>query len=125
MPIVVFCLKNEFDVTRERQVFQGLKAIFVLVRHTPEQQNAELTAKLNWFMEQLQLGRHRKYGASSKQSHAGEKQLSLFNEAEVEAQPMPAEPTVEKITYECRKKKSGQREALLKDLLKIKSYPLK
>jgi len=66
-------------------------------------------------MEQLRLNKHRKFGASSERSDSEYKQLSLFNEAEVEAQPVLAEPTIEKITYE-RRKKSGHREALFKDL---------
>jgi len=39
----------------------------------------------------------------------------LFNEAEKEAEPELAEPTVETITYKCRKQR-GRREAMLKDL---------
>lgn len=80
-----------------------------------EQQNAELTAKLNWIMEQLRLSKRRNYGASSEQLSPEARQLLLFNEAEAEAQLALAEPKIEKITYE-RRKKSGHREALLKDL---------
>ena len=79
-----------------------------------EQQNAELTAKLNWFTEQLRLSQHRQFGASSEKTLPAE-QLSLFNEAEAESKPDLPEPTVETITYQ-RKKQQGHREAILEDL---------
>lgn len=79
-----------------------------------EQQVAELNVKLKWFEEQLLLSKKRLYGASSEKTPA--EQLQLFNEAEVEAQPLLAEPTLEKITYERRRKQPGHREAVLKDL---------
>ncbi|OIQ57532.1 hypothetical protein MOTE_22120 [Moorella thermoacetica] len=49
-----------------------------------EQQNAELTAKLNWFMEQLRLSKKRQFGASSERTETFTRvpeQLMLFNEA--------------------------------------------
>ena len=79
-----------------------------------QQKNAELTAKVKWYEEQFRLSQQRKFGASSEKSDT--EQLSLFNEAEAEAQPLAAEPTLEKITYERRKKQPGQREAKLADL---------
>ena len=78
-----------------------------------KQQNAELAAKLNWLEEQFRLNQHKRFGRSSEQTIP--EQISLFNEAEVEAKPELAEPTVEEITY-TRRKKSGHREAILKDL---------
>lgn len=80
-----------------------------------EKQNAELNVKLNWFMEQFRKGKHQQFGASSERSVSDEQQLFLFNEAESEAQPLLAEPTMETITYN-RKKLQGQREKKLKDL---------
>jgi transposase len=80
-----------------------------------EQQNAELTAKLNWFMEQFRLSKQHQFGASSEKTAPGQEQLSFFNEAEAEAQPDLAEPTIETVTYQ-RKKQPGHREAILKDL---------
>ncbi|MGI6286759.1 hypothetical protein SEF58_13280, partial [Neomoorella humiferrea] len=50
-----------------------------------EQQNAELTAKLNWFMEQFRLSKKRQFGVSSERTEPLPEQLLLFNEAEVEA----------------------------------------
>jgi outer membrane receptor for ferrienterochelin and colicin len=57
------------------------------------QQNAELTAKVNWLMEQFRLSQHNKFGSSSERVADGQEQLSLFNEAEVEAKPDLLEPT--------------------------------
>ena len=78
-----------------------------------KQQVAELTAKLQWFEEQFRLSRQQRFGRSSEQTDS--EQLRLFNEAEVEAKRELAEPTVEEITY-TRRKKRGQREAMLKEL---------
>jgi len=80
-----------------------------------EQENAELTAKLNWFMEQFRLSKHRQFGASSEKTAPGYEQPSLFNEAEAESRPDEPEPTMETITYR-RKKQRGHREIVLKDL---------
>lgn len=78
-----------------------------------EQQNAELTAKLNWFMEQFRLKQHQQFGASSERTEPEQQQL--FNEAEAEAQPSLTEPSIEEITYR-RHKSQGRREEQLKDL---------
>ena len=80
-----------------------------------EQQNAELTTKLNWFMEQFRLSKQRQFGTSSERTNPEEQQLLLFNEAEVEAQPFLAEPTMETITYK-RQKQRGHRELMLENL---------
>lgn len=77
-----------------------------------EQQVAELTVKLNWYEEQYRLAQHRRFGASSEQTHPEQQQL--FNEAEAEVQPEPPEPTVETITYQC--KQPGHRQASLANL---------
>lgn len=78
-----------------------------------EQQVAELTAKLTWFEEQFRLSQQKKFGASSERTNPD--QLSLFNEAESEADPSINEPTMETITYH-RKKQSGQRETMIESL---------
>lgn len=80
-----------------------------------EQQVAELTAKLNWFMEQLRLSKKRQFGSSSERTEPLEQQLLLFNEAEVEARPEEAEPDLETITYQRRKTRS-RREMNLEEL---------
>jgi transposase len=73
----------------------------------------ELTVKVRWFEEQFHLNQKRQFGTSSERSD--DLQLQLFNEAEAEAKPLPAEPTLEEITYK-RRKQRGHREAMLKDL---------
>lgn len=77
-----------------------------------EQENAELTAKVNWFMEQFRLSKQRQFSSSSERTNLD--QLQLFNEVEVEAKPTP-EPTEETITYK-RRKRQGHREAQLENL---------
>ena len=74
-----------------------------------EQRNAELTAKVEWFMEQFNLLKHKQYGASSEKTVPGQEQLSFFNEAESESRPERQEPTVETITYKCRKEPDSAR----------------
>jgi transposase len=102
-------------------VMDSLTAIATQERYAAlEQENAqlvkqvaELTAKVNWFMEQFNLMRHRQFGASSERTAPGQQQL--FNETECEAKPELAEPTAETITYKRRKEK-GRREEVLQDL---------
>jgi len=77
------------------------------------QQIAQLAAENQWLKEQILLARRRQFGTSSERTPA-EQQALVFNEAEVEAIPVP-EPTVETITVRRRKTK-GHREAQLKDL---------
>jgi len=76
-----------------------------------DQKIAELTAKLNWYEEQLRLSQQKRFGRSSEKVDPN--QLSIFNEAEVEAVPAP-EPTVEQITY--TRKKRVTRQEKLEDL---------
>ena len=78
-----------------------------------KQENAELAAKVKWYEEQFRLSQKRRFGASSEKTDC--EQLRLFNEVEAEAQPLLAEPTIEKITYQ-RQKQKGRREAILSDL---------
>jgi len=77
-----------------------------------EQQIAELVAKLAWYEELYRLNKKKRFGPSSEKTDA--EQLSIFNEAEVEAKPTP-EPTVEQITY-TRRKQQGKREEQLEGL---------
>src|SRR5690606_24914341 len=79
------------------------------------QQNAELAAKLKWYEEQFRLAQHKRFGASSEQTHPDQMELNLFNEAEVMATPAGHEAPIEKVTYE-RRKPSGKRE---EDLSKL------
>jgi uncharacterized coiled-coil protein SlyX len=41
-----------------------------------EQQNTELTTKLNWLMEQFRLGKHKQFGSSSEKTAPGQEQFS-------------------------------------------------
>ena len=52
-----------------------------------KEQVAELTAKVNWFMEQFKLAKRRQFGSSSERTVSTKEQPSLFNEAEKEAEP--------------------------------------
>lgn len=72
-----------------------------------------LENKLTWMMEQMTLAKHKKIGASSEKSEYD--QLSIFNEAEKEADVDIKEPTIEEITYK-RKKQVGKKNDMLKDL---------
>jgi Transposase and inactivated derivatives len=80
-----------------------------------EQQIAELSAKLKWYEEQFRLAQHKRFGASSEQTHPDQMELNLFNEAEVLATPAGEQPPMEQITY-ARRKTSGKREADLSNL---------
>ena len=82
---------------------------------TLEKQNAELTAKLKWYEEQLRLGKQRQFGSSSEKTNPDQLELPLFNEAEVEADLKIDEPTIETITYK-RKKVKGQRDTKFENL---------
>ncbi|MBU3183151.1 IS66 family transposase, partial [Clostridium psychrophilum] len=75
--------------------------------------NEELNAKLKWYEEQFRLANQKRFGASSERTDLD--QLSIFNEAEKEADQTAIEPTVEEITYK-RRKKVGQKEKMLEDL---------
>ncbi|WP_425436722.1 IS66 family transposase [Paenibacillus donghaensis] len=88
-----------------------------------EQQNAELSAKLQWYEEQFRLAQQRRFGDSSEKTSAEQMELNLFNEAEVLASPEP-EVETEQIAYE-RRKASGKREADLSKLpVEIVTYEL-
>lgn len=87
-----------------------------------KQQVAELSLKLKWYEEQFKLAQQRKYGQSSDKINP--KQLSLFNEAEKEADDTIEEPTVEEITIK-RKKKQGQKKEKIENLpIEIREYKL-
>ena len=77
------------------------------------QQIEELTAKLNWYEEQFNLSKHKRFGSSSEQTDSN--QLSVFNEAEKESRPEKEEPTIEEITYK-REKKKGLNKKSFDDL---------
>lgn len=69
--------------------------------------NKELIANYNWILEQLKLSKKKIYGSSAEKIAEDYGQLNLFNEAELERQPLEPEPKLEEIT--CRRKKSKKR----------------
>jgi transposase len=79
-----------------------------------ENQVTELKIKLAWYEEQFRKAQHQRFAASSERTHPD--QLTLFNEAEAEADPKQPEPTLETVTVERRKKTAGHRETKLAGL---------
>ena len=81
-----------------------------------ETENSKLKAEIaklkilnNWYLEQIRLAAHRRFGQSSEQTVLN--QLGLFNEAEVTADDAPEET----VTYK-RKKRVGKREEFFEGL---------
>ena len=62
------CMNNYMAMNIEE-----LRERCVLLEH----QNAELTAEVEWFMEQFKLAKHRQFGASSERTDFSEQQPSL------------------------------------------------
>lgn len=78
-----------------------------------KQEKAQLELKLKLFEDQYLLHQQKLFGRSSEKTSPG--QLSLFNEAESDAQPEILEPAIEEVLVK-RKKQQGHREEMLKDL---------
>ena len=68
-------------------------------------ENEELRQQVQYLLEQLKLAKHRQFGSSSEQTSPD--QISLFNEAEAEADPAAPEPEIETIKAYVRRK-AGQ-----------------
>ena len=86
-------------------------------------QKAQLEAELNWYREQFKRLQQQKYGSKSEKVPA--EQLSLFNDAELEADESIEEPTYEEITYQRKKGTRKSKDELLKDLpVEVIEYPL-
>jgi transposase len=98
--------KHTIDIDENRQILLDKCAI-------QEQQIEELSAKLKWYEEQFRLSQQQRFGASSEKTNP--EQLSLFDEAEQEADSKAIEPTVEEITYKRRKAK-GKNDKMFEDL---------
>lgn len=99
------------DITTEKQT-EYIKNLEETCK-TQEAQIKLLENKIAWMMEQMTLSKHKKFGASSEKSEYD--QLSLFNEAENEADNSIKEPTIEEITYK-RKKQVGKKKDMLESL---------
>ena len=76
----------------------------------------ELNANYNWILEQLKLSKKKIYGSSAEKIAEDYGQLNLFNEAELERQPLAVEPKLEEITYRRRKSKKRNQEEIYGDL---------
>lgn len=79
-------------------------------------QNKELNANYNWLLEQLKLSKKKMYGASAEKIAEEYGQLNLFNEAELERQPLHVEPQIEEITYTRKKSKKRKLSEIYCDL---------
>jgi len=67
----------------------------------------ELTAKVEWLMEQFRLAQHRRFGASSEKSvQSDHEQLDLFNESEIASDILVPEPELVEIEKHFRKRKN-------------------
>lgn len=121
---ISFCLSNRFSMkdTPETNAAVGDEPLDLFKQL--EAKNAqlqmkvdELSAKVQWYEEQLRLGKQKQFGASSEKTPPEQMRFenALLNEAELVADPKQAEPTVETITYQ-RRKQRGEREAKLADL---------
>jgi len=75
---------------------------------------AELTAKVEWLMEQFRLARHRRFGSSSEKSDYD--QVSLFNEAEISSDILVPEPELVEIERHYRKRKNMVNDKLPENL---------
>jgi len=77
-------------------------------------ENAKLKLLNDWYLEQLRLARHRRFGSSSEKTQFPE-QLGLFNEAETLADvTVTAEPEIT-VSY-TRKKRKGKRKEFYEGL---------
>jgi transposase len=73
----------------------------------------ESNVKMDWLMEQIRLGNQKRFGSSTEKTE--QEQVSLFDEAEKEADLKAEEPSFEEVTYK-RKKSVGKRETDLAGL---------
>jgi len=79
-------------------------------------ENGQLRQQLQWLIEQVKLGRHKQFGASSEQTSPGQLQLHMFNEAEIYANTTFAEPEIEQVKAHYRKKPKTAEDRLPPDL---------
>jgi transposase len=83
-------MDNILKVENSQENLEGLK-----------KRIAELEALVKYYEELYRLQQHKKFASSSEKTHP--EQLSLFDEAENEADKHKIEPTVEQITYTRRR----------------------
>jgi len=80
---------------------------------------AELSAKVEWLMEQFRLAQHRRFGASSEKSEL--EQMNLFNESEMTSDILVPEPELVEIEKHFRKRKNMVNENNLPDNLPVET----
>ena len=84
-----------------------------------------LKQKVDFYEEQLRLMRQKKFGTSSEKNQVDENQLSLFNDAENEADLTKEEPKMENVRKVRNAKKKGEKDAKTKKLeKKVTEYTL-
>ena len=79
-------------------------------------QNKELNANYTWLLQQLKLSKKKIYGSSAEKIAEDYGQLNLFNEAEMERQPIAVEPKIEEITYKRKKASKRKQREIYGDL---------
>lgn len=80
-----------------------------------EEKITMLEHNLDWLQEQIRLGQHKKFGASSEKTTLEDQMSLVFNETEGFQKDELPEPTLEEVTYK-RKKAVGHKDDMLKDL---------
>ena len=77
-----------------------------------KEEKANLEQQVKYLLEQMCLVRRRQYGSSSEKNIVSEDQMSLFNEAEVFADPGAEEPEITKVVLSRKRKKrlTGQQQ---------------
>ncbi len=104
-------MKNSAEtVTIPASEYESLQA----QNESLQARQSELEALVKYYEGLLRLNKHRQFGSSSETAEALT-QLSLFDEVENTAEPKQAEPELEEVTYQRRKRK-GKREADLSAL---------
>jgi len=109
-------LKTDGPPPREAKIAEMSARIAGMTTVQIAERLVKQEALIAHYEEQFRLSQHRRFGASSeKTDYDGHEQQSLFNEAEVTADPTAAEPELEEITYK-RRKKHGKDERLPADV---------
>lgn len=87
--------------TNENTVENRIEKLYSVIEEK-DHEIAALNEKVNWLMEQFHLAKHKQFGTSSEQTSNG--QLSLFNEAESNADLTAPEPGITEVKAHYRKK---------------------
>src|SRR5690554_2954832 len=75
---------------------------------------SELERQVEWFLSQLRLSKHKQYGASSEQTDLN--QMSIFNEAESNADLTQPEPEITEVKTHYRRRTRLTTDKLPEDL---------